>query len=139
MSPVNDPQINREKMAANSSLQELWRQLCSNTAPLNTKENATEKPTEPVTVEKKDAAAPPASLTVDHLALWSRNISLQQASLQEAMRKSQHILQEQTKSAEELRQLLASFERKQQRLENAATKDERERGLFQLRIKIPEG
>lgn len=104
------------------TLPDLWKQLCSNTRPAPAQnENDSVVNTCSTTSSKVPAAAHP--LPFEHLALWSRNISLQQASLQDTMRKCLKLLQDQQDSTRNLQQLLESVGKLQARLEISGSKE----------------
>lgn len=107
----------------NSSLPDLWRQVCSHTRYANAPMDVTAEISAGPETASVANSPPGMPATSDHMGLWSRNISLQQAGLQTTMRKCLAIIREQDASMRKFQEQALELGKMQESLQTAGTKE----------------
>lgn len=108
---------------SNSSLPDLWRQVCSYTHYANTPKDVTAEISAGPQTAGVANSPPGMPATSDHLGLWSRNVSLQHAGLRETMHKCLGIIREQEASMKKFQEQALKLGKMQESLQTAGTKE----------------
>jgi hypothetical protein len=121
--PFTPPAVMSFGIANANALPDLWEQLFSHTRPVPPQNGNYAEVSSASDNASKGLTSVASLQTAEHLALWTRNISLQQAGLQDTMRKCLNILQDEQESVRQLQEVLTSIGETQARLEISGNQD----------------